>query len=233
MKTLKLLLLFLFLTGTVFAQHVANEEMSNIVQNDAEKVAIVNDDNIETIIRQRPKRIDKHEFRVGVGSYSMAADMFLDDEYWVDYDPSFREQMLDAETYLTDRRFVGTYSLSYTYHSRRWFQYGGTVWFGAVTQSRRDNLTDRKIEQLNEFMVGVMPTVRFVYMYRDNVQLYSSLSLGVVVGSGASFLWADATLFGCSFGRKLFGFAEIGTGIGGWGRVGIGYRFDSSRKGKK
>lgn len=233
MKALKLLLLFLFLTGAAFAQNVANEEVNNIVTNDAEKVVIVNDDNTETIIRQRPKRIDKHEFRVGVGSYSLAADLFLDGFGDTDYYRSFRDQMLDAETYLTDRRFVGTYSLSYTYHSRRWFQYGGTVWFGAVTQSRHDSLTDRKIEQLNEYVVGVMPTVRFVYMYRDNVQLYSSLSLGLVVGSGASFLWADATLFGCTFGRKLFGFAEIGTGVGGWGRVGIGYRFDSSKKGKK
>lgn len=118
-------------------------------------------------------------------------------------------------------RFVGTYSLSYTYHSRRWFQYGGTVSFGAVTQSRRDNITDEKVEQLNEYMVSVMPTVRFVYLYRENVQLYSSLSLGVVVGTGMGGIWADATLFGCSFGRNLFGFAEIGAGVGGWGRIGL------------
>jgi hypothetical protein len=45
--------------------------------------------------------------------------------------------------------------------------------------------------------------------------------------------WADTTLFGCAVGRNLFGFAEIGAGLGGWGRIGIGYRFDSSKKGKK
>lgn len=221
MKAFKLLLLFLLLMGTLSAQNLASD------------VDIATDNGVEAVVRKRPKRVDKHEFRIGVGSYSMAADAFLDGIGCVDYSPSFREQMLEADTYLSEMRFVGTYSLSYTYHSRRWFQYGGTVLFGAVTQSRRDNITDEKVEQLNEYMVSVMPTVRFVYLYRENVQLYSSLSLGVVVGTGMGGIWADATLFGCSFGRNLFGFAEIGTGIGGWGRVGMGYRFDASKKHKK
>ena len=221
MKTLQFLLLFLFLTGTLSAQNLASD------------VDVETDDNIETIVRKRPKRVDKHEFRIGVGSYSMAADAFLDDWGDCDWDPSFRDQMLGFDTYLSARRFVGTYSFSYAYHSRRWFQIGATVSFGAITQSRRDNITNEKIEQLNDYMVGVMPTVRFVYLYREKVQLYSSISLGVVVGTGLGGFWADATLFGCSFGRDLFGFAEIGTGIGGWGRVGIGYRFDSSKRGKK
>lgn len=232
MKTLKLLLLFLSLTGTVFAQHVANEEMSNIVQNDAEKVAIVNDDNIETIIRQRPKRIDKHEFRVGVGSLSLASIMFMDGIglYHDDAERDFRHEMIAAESYWTKARFVGNYSLSYTYHSRRWLQVGATLTFGVITQARRDNITNKKVSNENQYAGSAMATVRFVYLYREKVQLYSGLSVGMAGGTGLCFPWIDPTFIGCSFGKNLFGFAEIGGGLSGWGRVGIGYRFDSKKK---
>jgi hypothetical protein len=75
-----------------------------------------------------------------------------------------------------------------------------------------------------------MPTARFVYLYREKVQLYSALSLGINFGSTVPLPCADMTIFGCTFGKSLFGFAEFGTGVGGWGRVGIGYRFGSTKK---
>jgi hypothetical protein len=75
-----------------------------------------------------------------------------------------------------------------------------------------------------------MPTVRFSWFYRDAVQMYSSVSLGVVTDFDELMVWGDATLFGCSFGRKFFGFAEVGMGMGGWLRGGIGYRFNAVKK---
>ncbi|MBR0336725.1 MAG: hypothetical protein IIX34_07690, partial [Alistipes sp.] len=82
------------------------------------------------------------------------------------------------------------------------------------------------------YMVSLMPSFRFVYLYREKVQLYSTVSVGFAAGSGMALPWADFTLIGCTFGRKLFGFVELGslTGIGGCGRVGIGYRFDSKKR---
>jgi hypothetical protein len=83
-----------------------------------------------------------------------------------------------------------------------------------------------------QYMVSLMPSFRFVYLYREKVQLYSTVSVGLAAGSGMALPWADLTLIGCTFGRKLFGFVELGslTGIGGCGRVGIGYRFDSKKR---
>lgn len=221
MKWWRLLPLMLLLTGTLSAQDVVRETMQE-------------DDYTETIVIQRPKRVDKHEFRFGVGTYSLAADLFLDGPGWYDaHEPDFRQDMMEADTYLTKRRFYGTYSLSYAYHSRRWLQIGATLSFSATTRSRRDNLTNDKIENLNQYAVGVMSTFRFVYLYREKVQLYSGLSLGVVGGTGATFFWLDPTLIGCSFGKDLFGYVELGGGFSGVARIGMGYRFDSAKKGKK
>lgn len=173
----------------------------------------------------------KHDFRVGAGSYFSGLDQFL---AWNSFNSSttdkFSQTIDKADTYITDRVFTGIYSFSYTYHTRRWFQYGATVSFGATTCQRRDNTTNQVVENGNLYAVSVMPTVRFVYMYRDMVQLYSSLSLGVVFGSNVPLPYADVTLLGCSVGKKLFGFAEFGAGMNGWGRIGIGYRFDAKKR---
>ena len=226
MKRLRLLLLSLLIVGSVSAQR-------RTVEHNPE-------DNTVKITRVIPKRVDMHDFRVGVGTGSFVTGLFLDKFLMpgteVDYENKtsdrFDQNLAQADTYLTDAYFTGVYSLSYTYHSRRWFQFGATATFAAVTQSRRNSIDNSKIEDRSDYAVAVMPTARFVYLYREKVQLYSSVSLGVVF-SEEVVPWVDFTLIGCTFGRKLFGFAELGCGIGGFGRIGIGYRFDAARKGKK
>ena len=146
----------------------------------------------------------------------------------LDYD--FRRDMANCDTFRTPRYFVGNYSLSYTYHERRWLQYGGMATFGASTCWRRDVATGEKIENLSQYCLSIMPTVRFNWFYREAVQLYSSVSVGVVTDFDSAYLWGDATLLGCSFGRKFFGFAEFGLGISGWARAGVGYRFNANKK---
>lgn len=182
-----------------------------------------------------PKRIDKHDIRVGVGSLGLMTSLFLDD--WGCYDylatTSFNTSLKNADTYSTPRWFVGIYSLSYTYHHFRWLQYGATVSFGASTCKTRHTLTNEVLENNNLYMLSVMPTVRFVWYWREKVQLYSSVSLGVMTDMYEILPWGDVTLVGCSFGRKLFGFAEIGGGMSGIFRIGMGYRFDAAGKNKK
>lgn len=222
MKRLKLLIMTLLLLGTASAQQ------KTIVHNEQ--------DNTVTITRTLPQFVNKHDIRVGLGSFSLVQSLFLDEFGWhpvEDYTYDFRYEMEKTDSYSTPRYFTGMFSLSYTYHSRRWFEFGGTAYFGAVTESRLDNNTHKKVKTQNTYAFGVMPTVRFVYLYREKVQLYSSVSVGVVSNGYEVLPWGDLTLFGCTFGRNLFGFAEIGSGFGGWGRIGIGYRFDAAKKGKK
>ena len=220
MKRITLLICALFVTSVITAQ-------SRTVEYDSQQ-------NTVTVTRVKPKRVDQHDLRIGIGSPSLGMGLFLSGMHNDDFYPkSFREQILDAKTYDAGTYFTGIYSLSYAYHSRRWLQCGATVNFAFTTTPTRYVESNKLKSRETGFMVSVMPTFRFVYLYREKVQLYSTVSVGLAAGSGGMMLpWADFTLIGCTFGRKLFGFVELGslTGTGGCGRVGIGYRFDSKKR---
>ncbi|MBP3496539.1 MAG: hypothetical protein J6K33_01750 [Alistipes sp.] len=219
MKRITLLICALFVTSVISAQ-------SRTVEYDGQQ-------NTVTVTRVKPKRVDQHDLRIGIGSPSLGLGLFVttyaDDYYY----KNFREEILDAKTYDAGTYFTGIYSLSYAYHSRRWLQCGATVNFALLTNPTRYVEDNTLKSRETGFMVSVMPTFRFVYLYREKVQLYSTVSVGLAGGSSGMMLpWADFTLIGCTFGRKLFGFVELGslTGTGGCGRVGIGYRFDSKKR---
>lgn len=220
MKRITLLICALFVTSVITAQ-------SRTVEYDSQQ-------NTVTVTRVKPKRVDQHDLRVGIGSPSLGMGLFISGMHNDDFYPKgFREQILDAKTYDAGTYFTGIYSLSYAYHSRRWLQCGATVNFAFTTTPTRYVESNKLKSRETGFMVSVMPTFRFVYLYREKVQLYSTVSVGLAAGSGGMMLpWADFTLIGCTFGRKLFGFVELGslTGTGGCGRVGIGYRFDSKKR---
>lgn len=220
MKTIKTFMVMLL--ALVVAQGaMAQSREKTVVKTDSTKVI--------TIVKTIPHFTPKHDIRIGVGTVSVPTLLALE-EWNHDYSPNFRKDMAEADTYLTPRKFIGNYSLTYTYHDRKWLQYGGQVMFGASTRTRKDSTTGAVTENLNHYVFSVMPTVRFSWFYREKVQMYSSVSLGVVTDFEDLYVWGDATLFGCSFGRNFFGFAEVGLGMGGWLRGGIGYRFNAVKK---
>ena len=222
MKNLKTVL-FAFVALWVVQGAVAQSRERTVVKTDSTTVI--------TIVKTNPEFTPKHDIRAGVGTMSLVTSLALDDWGCADcavYD--FRSDMANAVTHLTPRMFVGNYSLSYTYHSRRWLSYGGTAVFGASTRWRKDSITGEKIDNLSYYCLSIMPTVRFNWFYREKVQFYSTISVGVITDFDEVYPWGDLTLVGCSFGRKFFGFAEVGMGISGWLRAGIGYRFNAVKK---
>lgn len=222
MKRLQILFVALWVTGSLWAQNPIITR-----QHDGDKTIIT---------KVLPTRVDKHELRVAVGPLTFATNMMMG--YFGDrihdapeeYKP-FRDQINEADTYLTSKKYVGTYTLNYAYHSRRWFQAGVTLGMAPFVQTRRDSATDKKIENTNDYLFFVMPTLRFVYLYREKVQLYSAISAGLTYATNDGVnAWGDVALFGCSFGGKVFGFTELGMGLGGYARIGIGVRFDAKKK---
>ena len=221
MKRLSIFFALILMVGTLSAQ---NRSVTRELEGDYVKITKI-----------IPKVDDKqHDIRLGIGSVSLFPLMLLEADWGlVDYEvvvPSFRQQIKEADYYKGAQYFTGILSLSYTYQLRRWCQLGGTVNFAAVTRPYYYNITNKKAYDRNSYFASIMPTVRFTYLNREKVQLYSAVSLGVAVGIYEAVPCYDFTLFGCSFGKSLFGFAEIGNGFGGWGRVGIGYRFGSTKK---
>ena len=222
MKRIKVILMALVALGAVQGA-VAQSRERTVVKTDSTTVI--------TIVKKHIEFTPKHDIRVGVGSMSLVTTFALDDWGCADYAYfDFRRDMANADTHLTPRMFVGNYTLSYTYHDRRWLQYGGKVVFGASTRWRKSSITGEKIDNLSYYCLSVMPSVRFNWFYREKVQLYSTVSIGVITDFDSVYPWGDLTLVGCSFGRKFFGFAEVGMGTAGWLRAGVGYRFNATKK---
>ena len=222
MKTIQKIA-FLLVALVVVQGAKAQTRTKSVVETDSTTVT--------TIVKTFPKFSPKHDIRVGIGTMSVPTIVLLDTGSFdgaLGYD--FRRDMANCDTFRTPRYFVGNYSLSYTYQERRWLQYGGMATFGASTCWRRDVATGEKIENLSQYCLSIMPTVRFNWFYREAVQLYSSVSLCFVTDFDGVYMWGDAALLGCSFGRKFFGFAEAGLGVSGWLRAGIGYRFNANKK---
>ena len=219
-KTFALLLVALFVAQGATAQI----RERTVVKTDSTTVI--------TIVKKNIEFTPKHDIRVGVGTLSAVTSLLLDDWGYAESSlpRDFRSDMASTDTYLTPRYFVGNYSLSYTYQDRRWLQYGGKIVFGASTRWRKSAHTGEKIDNLSYYSLSVMPSVRFNWFYRDAVQLYSTISVGVITDFDEVYPWGDLTLVGCSFGRKFFGFAEVGMGMAGWLRAGVGYRFNAVKK---
>ena len=83
-------------------------------------------------------------------------------------------------------------------------------------------------------VITLLPTVRFSYLNKQYVTLYSEIALGITynyqrqygktVESQVLPAW-QTTLIGVSAGKDLYGFAELGSGLRGIAIIGIGYRF--------
>ena len=240
MKRVFLSLLATLLTMSVSAQSAVSQGDSATTVNiqsptpkygKSKSVVQTEEYTVITTTKIAPNFSPKHEVRVGVGALSVSSVFLLDTGSYDDIvDSNFRQDMENSDTYLSPRTFIGNYTLSYTYHDRRWLQYGATVGFGASTCWRKEAASHKTVENLSIYSLSVMPTVRFVWFYRPAVQLYSSVSVCLATDFEEAYLWYDTTLVGCSFGRKLFGFVELGGGITGSARVGLGYRFDAKTK---
>lgn len=194
-----------------------------------------------TIVREYHQKIDKHDIRIGIGSWSLISNAFTDGFRYdadVAYMASdFDSDIVKADTYLSPRYSIANYTASYTYHHLHWLQYGATMSFGATVQSRYNSITDAKIDNHNTYAIGIMPTVRFVWLLRNKVQMYSSISLGVGIMINNRYSQRldvlptyDIAAVGCAFGGKFFGFVELGGGMTGIARAGLGYRFNGVKK---
>ena len=93
-----------------------------------------------------------------------------------------------------------------------------------------DVVSGNKSGRVSGCILTVLPQAKFTWVNREMVRLYSSLGLGVTAGEfdGVSdcYLAGQAVLLGISVGRRLVGFAELGSGsmyMGGM--IGVGYRF--------
>ena len=97
-------------------------------------------------------------------------------------------------------------------------------------KNKYDNVTGQKTGRVSGYSATVMPQVRFNWINREVMKLYSSVGLGLSVGSFAenSETWGcfQLGLLGIQVGRRFFVFGEAGCGmLYMGGKFGVGYRF--------
>ena len=172
-----------------------------------------------------------NEVRLGVGYPTYVTWEWTTDSYW---DKDFRSTLDPKHYRIAPARWI-TVGAEMGSWLKEWFYLGGTVVYtGGFKRVEYIPLrTRRGTYSFNNF--AFMPEVRFAWVRRDIVQLYSGLGVGIQfavydeyetkqTGLDCAF---DVTFIGISVGRKFFGYFDIGQGSRGILSVGVGYRFNT------
>lgn len=178
----------------------------------------------------------QHEVRLSAGAWPTITD--ISQPYFINNID--RTRIYESPTYAT-----GAFTLSYDFRFMKWFDLGLAVSYYGEFNTAYSNIDRSKLGNQAMQFISVMPVVRFTWLNRPLVRMYSSLGLGMLVKTGNSFSglhqynfreteWsAQFSPFGIAVGRALFGYVEVGIGMHGTLIAGIGYRFNSQKAPKQ
>lgn len=129
------------------------------------------------------------------------------------------------------RRQLSTLSLQYAYAIKPGFRLGAKATYAGVWENVYDTVTGERLYDNNAHNIAAMVDAQIAWLRRDIVEMYSSFSLGLMAhverANGGLTPMFDAAFVGLNVGRKVYGYVEVGAGIGGSVRGGIGIRFNS------
>ncbi len=196
------------------------------------------------------KSFYRHEFRLGV---SDPFGLWLLKNEQVDF---LTVGDFDASIIQENRHFTPVVSFDYHFRASKWFWLGLTTAYsyykgsvdyveGIVAAVDLPNVPVYSWQE-KEHQFVIMPEVRFSYLNRPHVTLYSGLAMGVLINRGncyrggtvpenlyhpdenhtSAFSAFQLTAFGVKAGAKhWFGSFEAGVGIKGFVNLGVGYEF--------
>ena len=185
--------------------------------------------------------LQRHDIQIGIGDPLLPA---LATGHVISFFP-FHER--SAADWFRPDAYKGIYwtpniSVGYKYRLAKWFWLGATVSYTGFYDVSYDRVTNEKLSTQSDHIITIMPSVRFSWLNKKYVTLYSGLSLGYALdiyhanypdmrytgcGHGALF---QLTAVGVHVGREWYGFTEIGFGIQGFINAGFGYNFNSKKK---
>ncbi|MDR2684982.1 MAG: hypothetical protein LBB53_06340 [Prevotellaceae bacterium] len=140
-------------------------------------------------------------------------------------------------------RTLGSYSLSYHYNLKKWIALGVLV---SYSPQKNYNYRDyyytdyyytdygNNYNHRNSISfahnLSLAFSVRFTYLNRPNVKLYSGTSLGLmhIIENGQKMrmnVSGQMTFFGFQFGKKFYIGGEVGYGVKGFFTTNLGYKF--------
>ena len=188
------------------------------------------------------KSLYRHEFRLGASDplgFTYLRELFAS--------PILGEPIEGVSP--TKQIFTPVFSLDYHYRASKWFWLGLTAGYNYY-QEKGDALyvgyifPENSTWQYKEHHFLIMPSLRFSYLNRPHLTLYSGLAVGLYIKHGREYIDDDflirpktidhnrvfsafqLTAFGLKAGANhWFGSFEAGFGIKGFANLGIGYEF--------
>ena len=190
----------------------------------------------------------RHELSLSVGDPAFASCQrgFLFERLIFDrsnrYLWSFHEE--DAGSWFEPLPYYSDYiatcpiSVGYMFRLRKFLWLGGSVSYMGIFSKAYDARDNSFLYNHRETQIAFLPAVRFSYLNKKYVTLYSGVSTGFLLNfereNGCTDVYFHPTFqltaFGVSVGRKFFGFTELGLGYKGFIQGGIGYRFNANKE---
>lgn len=173
--------------------------------------------------KEREKTPPRYELRLGYGGLPMH------DEY---YGGNFINYHGRRELYgpyygpvMASGNFVAEFDVVF----KKWLALSAGIYTDFVWRKKYDGFSGNLVRTEVGATITALPQVRFTYLNREYVSIYSSIGVGIGL-SAAEFvepiLAFQTVPVGLTFGKKVFGFAEICIGTVNMGvNVGVGYRF--------
>jgi len=124
-------------------------------------------------------------------------------------------------------------TLSYHYGFFHWLQFGPTVSYYGYGKDYTDARTGAFLRAYRNHLVNLLADVRFQYLDRRLVGIYSGIGLGLGIcwdkdnttcNTGVTPAW-QVTAFGLRVGAQVYFNMELGFGVQGFGQMGIGVKF--------
>lgn len=173
--------------------------------------------------------LPRHEFQLNIGDpyraiqcSNLGWDAMYGDRYFRPSADTWTQPLTDYSI----TRCTPTFSFAYHYRAAKWLWVGATNSITGFKTTFRDRLTDEIIDSKSEVLGTIMADLRFSYLNRKHVTLYSGLGLGVAFGSRGVFPIGQLTAFGVKAGGEhWFGNLELGIGSKGFISTGFGYQF--------
>ena len=185
----------------------------------------------------------RNEFSLGIGDPAFAnlqRGSIWEKLLWCHFDRYQSDNLgnwFDPGIYHSNYIATCPISLGYMYRLRKFLWLGGSVSYMGVFGKVFDARDDSFLYNHTETQIAFLPAVRFSYLNKKYVTLYSGLSTGFLLNfekeNGSTDVYFHPTFqltaFGVSVGRKFFGYTEVGVGYKGFITAGIGYRFNAKK----
>lgn len=193
-------------------------------------------------VRQRKPFESYHNITFGVGGFPMMGGA---KSRFVKYDPYGGYNHYDqSRRYQNNAINLPAFNLGYSYDLLRWLSLGGTLSYSYSGAKYYDGFSDEHIGSFGTSNLSLSAMVRFTWLRRSVVRLYSQVGLGLGLCIQNKALLGDRydnnlsvivagqmTYFGIQIGRKVYGYAELaGFGTQGALVVGIGCRFMNKKR---